>query len=145
MIHDHLLQFTDLIFVGYCFHMDHFLIQTLIQVILHIKNICDTTTHAGCKVLSGASKDYHLTTCHIFATMITDTFNNCGCSGVTNCKSLTGNAVDICLATGCSVKCYITDNNIVFMDKFCGTWRIYDQLTTGKSFSEVVIAVSDKL
>ena len=77
--------------------------------------------------------------------MITDTFYYCDGSGVSYGKTFTCHTVDKCFSAGCTVKCHITDDNIFILTVFDALRRIYHQFSTGKSFSEVIVAVAFQL
>ena len=74
--------------------------------------------------------------------MLSYAFYNCRCTGVTNCETLACNTIDKCSTTGCTVKGNITYNNILFCFVCSFLRNLQDQFTTGKSFSEVIIAVT---
>ena len=77
--------------------------------------------------------------------MFTDTFYNSIGTGVTNCKTFTGNTIDKRIATGCTIQSNVTDDDIFFWF-VCSFFRNPDdQLTTGKSFSEVIVTVTGQI
>ena len=62
--------------------------------------------------------------------LIADAFNNCCCTRVTYTESLTCYTIDKCLATCCSIECYVTDDDIlIFLIRYTCRW-IYNKLTT---------------
>ncbi len=135
MLHDELLQLAHLVLVIDSLNLDTIcLLSLLVKVVVHIKYVCDTAAHSGCEVLACCSNNYYFTTCHVLASVIADTLNNCRCTGVTNSKTLTGNTVDECLTASCTVKCNISDDDILMLHEADTIRWVNDDLTTGKSF-----------
>ena len=139
---DKITKLFFIIFIIHFFNGDHCFIEVLVKNVIHIKDISDTTAHTCCKVLSCFSKNYHTATCHVLAAMLTNTLNNCNRTGVTYCKTLTGNTVDKCSSAGRTIECHVSDDDVLF-SLVSGLLRnLNDQLSTGKTFSEVVVAVT---
>ena len=82
------------------------------------------------QVLSGSSKDYNTATCHIFTAMFTNTFDNCICTRVTNCKTFSCNTVDKGITAGSTIQSNVSDDDIFFRFISCFFRNFYDQLTT---------------
>ena len=77
--------------------------------------------------------------------MLSHSFHNCIGTRVTNCKTLTCHTVDKGSSTSCTIKSNVADNNVIFCF-VTGIFRsLQDQLATGKTLSEVVVAVAGKL
>ena len=115
MIHDELLQLAHLVLVCHSLYGYHLFVKSLVQIVAHIKYICDTTAHSGCKVLACCSKNYYFTTCHVLTSVIANTLNDRRGTRVTNCKSLAGNTVDECLTTCGTVQCNVSYDDVILM------------------------------
>ena len=77
--------------------------------------------------------------------MIANALNHCRCARVADAETFTGHAVDVRLSAGSAVQGNVSNHDVIFCLKFHIFRRIYDQLTAGQTFSEVVIAVATKL
>ena len=138
-------QFLYIVFVGQFLGKYHFFIGSCIQIVVLIQHICDTAAHTCREVLACFSDNNYASAGHILTSVIADTLNDCNCTGVSDCKTLSCHTVDKCFSAGCTVKCYVTDDNVFILTIFDAFRRIYDQFSTGKSFSEVIIAVTFQL
>ena len=144
MLFDHFFQLVDFKLRSYSFNIYHLLINILIKITVQIQYISDTAAHSGCKVLSSLAKNNNASSGHVLASMITNTFYNCFCARVSDCKTLTCHTIDKSFTTGCSVKCNISYYNILFVFK-CNTLRwIHDQFSAWETFTKIIIAVSYK-
>ena len=137
----------NIIFVGNLFNGYHFLVQSLCRNhCFSSQHISDTAAHAGCKVLARLAEHDDTATGHILTSVVSDALHNCGSSGVAHAETLTCDAVDKCLAAGCSVKRHITDDDILLLPYTSRPAGGYTtSLPPDKSFSEVVVAVADQL
>ena len=138
-------QFLYIVFVGQFLGKYHFFVGSCIQIIVLIQHICDTAAHTCCEVLSCFSDNNHAAAGHVLTSVITDTFNYCDGTGVSHGKTLTCHTVDKCFSAGCSIKRYVTDDNVFILTVFDSLRRIYHQFSTRKSFSEVIVAVAFQL
>ena len=75
--------------------------------------------------------------------MIADSFNNCGCTGVTDTETLACDTADKCFSAGCTIEGNVTDDDVLIFFVFHACRSIDNQFSTGKSFSKVVIGISD--
>ena len=73
--------------------------------------------------------------------MIADTLYNRISTGVSYTETLTGNTIDECLTTCGTIESNVTNDNIFFCLEPAVCRRIYHNLTTGKTFSEVIIGI----
>lgn len=62
--------------------------------------------------------------------MIADTLNYCCCTGISYAETLTGNTVYEGLTACSSVKCYVSDDDIIILLKLDSCRWIYDELST---------------
>ena len=106
--------------------------------------IGDTATHAGCEVAAGLTQHHHDAACHVFTAMISDTFNDGGCTRVAHGKAFTGNAAEVALATDGAVEHGIADNNVFFCHDWCLCRRVDHQASAAESLADVVIAFANQ-
>ena len=71
--------------------------------------------------------------------MVTDTFYYCRSSGISYAETFSCHTTDKCFTTGCTVKCYVTDDDIFILLIFHTCRSVDNQFSTGKSFSEVIV------
>ena len=135
-------KFFFVIFVFHFFDGNHGFVQVLVKNIIHIQYICDTAAHTCCKVLASLTKYDYAAACHIFTTMLSHAFYNCRCTGVTDCETLTCNTIDKCGTASCTVEGNVTYDNVLFCFVCSFLRNFQNQFTTGKTFSEVVVAVT---
>src|SRR5258707_4302394 len=90
----------------------HFYIAVFDERFVHVPYVSNTTTHACSKIPSCLSKHNYCSASHVFAAVITNSFNNYFHPGVANGKSLTCQPFDECFTRSSTIKCDITDNHI---------------------------------
>ena len=109
---------------------------------LFVKDICDTAAHTCGEVFAGFAEDYNRAARHVLAAVVADTLNNRRCAGISYAEAFTGDAGNKGTACRGAVKGNVTDDD-VFLGLEDGVFRrINRKLTAGKTFSEVVVAVS---
>ena len=74
--------------------------------------------------------------------MFADTFNNCVSTGVTNGKTFTGYTTDISSTACCTIESNVTGNNVFICFIISFLRRIKYNLTTGETFTHVIVAVT---
>ena len=123
-------------------HEYHFLVQVFIQTAFFIQYISDAAAHTCRKVFSGRSQYNHMTTSHILAAMLSDSFYNSSCTGIADTEPFSCHTCDISFPACCAVKGNVADNNIFFRFKFRFFLSKDCQLAAGKSLAEIVVAVT---
>ena len=63
-------------------------------------------------------------------------------SGVSHAETLSCHTVDKGFSAGGAVECHVADDDVFILFKPAALGRVHNQLTAGKSFSEVVVAVA---
>ena len=76
------------------FEIDHLQVASLSKITGVIGDVCNTAAHARCKISAGVTQNDNPSACHVFATVVADTFNNGNGTAVTNAEPLTGNTSD---------------------------------------------------
>ena len=76
--------------------------------------------------------------------MLANAFHNGRRAGVPDCKTLAGHTVDVGFAAGGSVEGYVSDDDVVFCLISSLGRRCHSDLTAGKAFTHIVIAVSSE-
>src|SRR5687767_3653722 len=104
-----------------------------------VKDVSNTTTHSRSKVSSGFSENYHTSASHVFASVITHSFNY-GChSRITNAETFSRLTTNKGFTGCCSIEGNVSNNNIVFWFEGRFFIGVHDEFSARQTFSEVVI------
>ena len=74
--------------------------------------------------------------------MIADTLNNSSSSGISDTETFSCHTIDECLTACRTVQCYVTDNVVLILFEVYSCRWINDQLSAGKSLSEIIVGIS---
>src|SRR5260221_9295785 len=74
------------------------------EVAAFVENVGDTTTHAGGKISPTGSENQDQAPGHVFTTVVADSFDHRGPSGVANCEALASASLEKRFATGGPLK-----------------------------------------
>ena len=74
--------------------------------------------------------------------MLTNPFYHSCCTGVSDAETFSCHTRNISLTGGCSIESHITDDDIALCIIACFLGSFQDQLTTGQTLAEIVVAVS---
>ena len=85
-----------------------------------VHDISNAARHASGKIASCTTQNHYNAACHIFTSMVTNTFDNSNGARVSNSKTLTCNTVEITFTGNRSVKNSIANDDRVFSFQ----WRI---------------------
>ena len=77
--------------------------------------------------------------------MVAHAFNYRNGTGISDTETFTGHTVDVRLTAGRSVESHVSDNDIFILFILDSLRRVYDQLSSGKTLSKVIIAVTHQL
>ena len=141
VIFDHLLQHALFFFVD-GIEQHHFHIAVADERLVHIPYVSNTAAHTRCEVPSGFAKDDNLTTRHVFAAVVAHAFYNNSDTRVAHSETLASHPADVSFARSPSEEGYVTDDDVlrrIVGDGFIG---IEDQLTSRKSFAEIVVRIA---
>ena len=131
MFFNHCFQFFYIHLCCNMFNIYKLFIYTQIEVIIFVQHISNSATHTCREVFTGFPKNCYTSSGHIFTAMVAYTFHNCCRTGIADCKTLACHTIDVCFTTCGSVKCNVSNNDIIFVFVFHSCRRIYDQFTAG--------------
>lgn len=136
---------SDLMRVLNAAQLNHLLVDLALEVLVDVKDVSNTTRHTSSEVATSAAKTENTTTSHVLATVVTHTLNNGGDTRVTDSETLGGNTAEETGTSSSAVQANVTDNHVLLglEDRVAG--RVDDEATTGKTLSDVVVAVTLKL
>ena len=77
--------------------------------------------------------------------MVAHAFHHGHAAGVSDGEAFSRRAVYEDLSAGGSVQGHVSDDDVILRGKTASLRRVDDQLSAGKTFSEIVVAVSDQL
>src|SRR5208282_6432858 len=118
---------------------DHCWIQTRPETFLFVENKDLATAHPGSKILAGSPEDHNHTGGHVFATVVSDAFNDCHGSRISNREPFTGHPVEIGFSACCSVQDHVTDDNIFRSDKRGISRSVYRDPAAREAFTDVIV------
>ena len=142
---DQSFQFVNITLCRYLAAGDQFFVQTLVKVVVLVKDIRHAARHARGKVFTGSAEDDDLAARHVFAAVLTDALDDCRRAGIAYAEALAGNAVDERLAACRAVKGDVADDDVFLRLEAAALGRIDGQLAAGKSLAELVVAVAAQL
>src|SRR6266852_7128150 len=123
--------------------IDRFQIAALFgEVAALVKNVGDATAHAGGKISATGSERQNQAPGHVFATVIADSFDYSGSSGVADGKALASNPVKKRFAAGCAVEGNVADQNIFLGGESGSAGRIHHQPSTGQTLADVIVGLA---
>ena len=116
---DECLDLCDVLRAGDRHCDDHFRVHTRVELSIDVVDVGGSTGHACAEVFAGLAKDGHGAVRHVFATVITNAFDDGGGSRITDCKALTGAAIGEEVSASGSVKAGITSNGVLRSVELC--------------------------
>mmetsp|Transcript_27113 Transcript_27113/g.45199 ORF Transcript_27113/g.45199 Transcript_27113/m.45199 type:complete len:309 (-) Transcript_27113:926-1852(-) len=115
------------------------------EVAIWIVNVGNSTTHSSSKVAARLGQAHHGTASHVFATMVTETFDDCQGTRVADAETLASLTTEEGLTSGGSIQTDVTDNNVFFWNKTTSNdfWGWEDgNLSSREALACVVIGVT---
>ena len=109
---------------------------------LFVKDIRDTAAHTGSKVLACLAENDDRAACHVFAAVVSDTFNNCRYPRIPDTEAFACDAGNKGASCRGAVKGNVTDDDVFIGLEYGFFRRENGNLTAGKTLSEVVVAVA---
>src|SRR5205814_3871230 len=109
------------------FEIDHLQVASLSKITSVIDDVCDSAAHDCCKISAGVTENDNPSACHVFATVVANTFDNGNGTAVANAESLTRNTPDERFAGRRAVERDVTDDDVFFGFEFCCGRRKYGQ------------------
>ena len=80
------------------------------KIVCPVIDICNATGHPCCKITAGSAKDDGDASGHVFAPVITNTFNNNIGARIADTEPFASTAIEISFATSCAKTRNIADN-----------------------------------
>ena len=109
-------QLVQLLAIGAILHevnLHHIHVTEVIEVVVLIPYVGNTTTHTSGEVTAGFTENYYSTARHILAAVVTSTLNHGDGTGVTNTKALAYLTIDIQLTTCGTIQTGVTGDDII--------------------------------
>jgi hypothetical protein len=141
---DQTTEESDLMRVFNAAKLDHLLVDLPLEVLVDVEDVGDTTRHTSGEVTASAAKAENATTSHVLATVVTHTLNDGGDTRVTNSETLSGNTTEETSTSGGAVQANVADDHVLLGLEDRGTRRVDDEAATGKTLSNVIVAVTLK-
>ena len=145
MLLDHFLQLDHVVLGGHFIGGNHLLIQTDIQIVILIQHIGDAAAHTCRKVLAGRAKHHHTASRHVLTAVIAYALHHRNSAGISHAEPLSGHTVNKSLSAGGPIERNVSYYNIFLRLKPASLRRINHQLSAGKPFSKVIVAVPYQL
>ena len=103
--------------------LHHVHITEVVEVVVLVPYVCDTTRHTCSEITSSLSEHNHTTTGHIFAAVVAGTLDDSDSTRVAHSESLAHLTVDVELTACCSIKTSVTGYDIVLGGKVTASGR----------------------
>src|ERR1700739_818032 len=115
--------------------LDKFQIEHVIG--LATKDVAEATGHTGTEIQADRTKNGRETASHVFATVLSDPFDNRGGTAVANGKALAGLAGDVELAGGRTVQDRVSGEYVAALRGVLA--GVDDNVAAGESFGDVIV------
>ena len=109
-------QLVQLLAIGAVLHevdLHHIHVTEVIEVVVLIPYVGNTTTHTSGEVTAGFTENYYSTARHILAAVVTSTLNHGDGTGVTNTKALAYLTIDIQLTACGTIQTGVTGDDVI--------------------------------
>ena len=109
-------QLVQLLAIGavlYEVDLHHVHVTEVVEVVVLVPYVCDTTTHTSGEVASGLTEHYHTTASHIFTAVVAGTLDNGDGTRVTYTEALTYLTVDVEFTTCGTVETGVTSDDVI--------------------------------
>src|SRR5690606_30346732 len=124
--------------------VDHFLVAKLVKFSFAVEDVGNTSAHTGSKVLPGLSKNNHTSAGHVLTGVVADTFYHGVNAGIPYTETFAGLSSDVSLPARRAIEGHVANDDVFFRNKRCALIRIHNELSSGKSLSEVVVRLTHK-
>ena len=114
MILDRLLQFDDVLVFSKRFEFHHFGVAALREYAVRIPHVRNASAHAGGEVATGFAQHDYTAAGHVFATMITDAFDNRVRAAVAHREALRRDTAEVRFTAGRTVEHDVADEDVAF-------------------------------
>ena len=125
-------------------HRYKFFVKIAEESMVWVINVSDAAAHSRGEILADFSQDESRSYRHILAPMVSAAFRDRDGSGISDAKPLSGDSVYIRFPRRGSVERDVPDYDIFLGRKRAVGRNPYYQLSSGKSFSEIIVAIAFK-
>jgi hypothetical protein len=101
-------------------------------------------THSSSKITSKFPQYHSHSSGHVLTAVISNSFDNSTCAGITHTESFTCNPINIGLASCSSVKGHISNDDVFFCLKRHFVWNSSNKSSTGQSLAKIIVTVSNR-
>src|SRR5882762_1936240 len=127
VILDKASQFRNFTRIGDFAELNHSHVDLRCKSVRCVKNVRNSSAHAGSEVSTGGAENHHSSSSHILATMITSTFDNRIHTRIPHGESFSGDSTNKSFARSRSIETDISDDDILFGFEGGLFWRINDK------------------
>src|ERR1051325_6911883 len=139
---DHLLYFLDLLFVLEFFEPGHLFVAARREIAGLVEDVGDAPGHARGKIAPGRAEDDDAAPGHVFATVITDGFDDGVDAAVTHAEAFAGHASNVSLAGRSAVEGDVAGDDVRLGHEGGASGRIKDDFPAGQTFAEIIVGVA---
>mmetsp|Transcript_43010 Transcript_43010/g.103696 ORF Transcript_43010/g.103696 Transcript_43010/m.103696 type:complete len:308 (-) Transcript_43010:3745-4668(-) len=125
--------------------LHHLLVAVLLELTLRIEDPRDTPAHACSKIGAGLTQDHHTSTCHVLASVVTNSLDDHPGAGVSDGETLGGDPAEEGQAAGCSVHAHVADNDVLLGIERRIAWGVHDDGTSRQPLSSVIVGITLEL
>src|SRR5438876_5727290 len=123
MAADQLVQEFNIFWLDDRFEINHRKIAALLgELAFFVEHVGDASAHSSGEVAPARAENDHQTIRHVFAAVVADTLDHCGCTRVTDGEAFAGDSTEVGFSAGGSVEDYIANNDILLSYE-CGLLR----------------------
>ena len=142
---DKAFELQNLFFILELAKQNHFPIAAGGKIALQVKHVGSATGHASSEIPARLAENYHPTTGHVLATMVSDSLYHRVDTGIAHAEPLPGDPANIGLAAGSAVEGNIAYDNVLVRCERGPSWGLDDQFRSRKTFAEIIICVAFQL
>eukprot|EP00732_Lithocolla_globosa_P002212 Lithocolla_globosa_v1_NODE_1384_length_2617_cov_4.443794.p2 type:complete len:159 gc:universal NODE_1384_length_2617_cov_4.443794:1683-2159(+) len=132
-------QLLNLMRVSERHQLDHLSVAEFAELAMFVIHIGDASAHSGSKVASDRAQHHHTTARHVLTPVVSDTFDDSGCTRVSDTEALGCHACKESRATSRAIQTHIADNDVVFGREGRNVGRVHADHSSRQPFSNIVI------
>lgn len=125
--------------------LHHFGVELGEEVLVDVKDVGDTTRHTGSEVAASAAKNDDAATSHVLATVVTNTLNDSGGTGVADGETLSSNTTEEGSTAGSTIQADVANENVLLSLEDGRARRVHDQATTRQALADIVVGITLEL
>ncbi len=138
----------QLLAIGAVLHevdLHHIHVAEVVEVVVLVPYVGDTTTHTSGEVTASLTEHYHTTARHVLAAVVAGTLDDGYGTRVADTETLTYLTVDVKLTTCGTVETGVTSDDVVLGREVAADRRKDGNTTSRESLSEVVVRLAFEL